>query len=50
VHAALPPGKLAERVLRDAMRLSGFRADVAVEGAGMMAPDMIEPKGTTEKP
>ncbi|MGI9493449.1 MAG: RNA-binding protein [Geminicoccaceae bacterium] len=50
VHAALPPGKLAERVLRDAMRLSGFRADVAVEGAGLMAPDMIEPKGTTEKP
>ena len=50
VHAAFLSGKLAKRVLRDAMRLSGFRPDVAVEGAGMMAPDMIEPKGTTEKP
>ncbi len=50
VHAALPPGKLAERVLRDAMRLSGFSADVAVEGARVLAPDMTEPKGTTEKP
>jgi len=50
VHAALLPGKLAERVLRDAMRLSGFRADIAVEGAGVLAPDLTEPKGTTEKP
>ncbi len=50
VHAALLPGKLAERVLRDAARLSGFRADVAVEEAGLGASDRTEPKGTTEKP
>ena len=50
VHAALLPGKLAKRTLRDAMRLSGFRADIAVEGAEALVPDMTEPKGTTEKP
>lgn len=50
VHAALPPGKLALRVLRDAVRLSGFRADIAVEEAGMQASHRTEPKGTTEKP
>ncbi len=49
VHAALLPGKLAERVQRDAVRLSGFRADVAVEGASK-ASDKTEPKGTAEKP
>ncbi len=50
VHAALPPGKLAERVLRDAVRLAGFRADIAVEEAGLGASEWTEPKGTTEKP
>ena len=47
VHAAMPPGKLAERLLRDAGRLAGFRADFAVEGAEGKAPHQIEPKGTT---
>ena len=31
VHAALLPGKLAARLLRDAERLAGFRRDVVVE-------------------
>jgi predicted RNA-binding protein YlxR (DUF448 family)/ribosomal protein L30E len=50
VHAALPPGTLAERVLRDAVRLAGFRADIAVEEAGRRASERTEPKGTTETP
>ncbi|MGH1480786.1 MAG: RNA-binding protein [Geminicoccales bacterium] len=50
VHAALPSGKLANRVLRDALRLAGFRSDIAVEGAVSSASDRTEPKGTTEKP
>jgi hypothetical protein len=54
VHAALAPGKLAERVLRDARRLAGFRPDVHVEmknaGAGddHSPSDRTEPKGTTK--
>lgn len=50
VHAALLPGKLAKRVLRDAVRLAGFRADIAVEEAGLRVSHRTEPKGTTEKP
>ncbi len=49
VHAALPPGKLALRSLRDAMRLSGFKADIVVEEAGSKASHRTEAKGTTEK-
>lgn len=54
VHAALLPGKLASRLLRDAERLAGFRPDVAVENevaVGRDDPsslDRTEPKGTTE--
>jgi len=54
VHAALAPGKLAERVLRDAERLAGFRSDVrvdltvAVARGGRSPLDRTEPKGTTE--
>lgn len=54
VHAALLPGKLAIRVLRDAGRLAGFRPDVAVEKdiaveGGERSPlYRTEPKGTTE--
>lgn len=54
VHAALAPGKLAERVLRDARRLAGFRPDVDVEmkNAGaegeQSSSDRTEPKGTTK--
>lgn len=50
VHAALPSGKLAERVLRDAVRLAGFRPDIAVEEVNEEASHRTEPKGTTEKP
>lgn len=50
VHAALPPGKLARRLLHDAARLSGFRADIAIEEAELKASHRIELKGTTEKP
>lgn len=50
VHAALPSGKLAERVLRDAVRLAGFRSDIAVEEVRTEASQRTEPKGTTEKP
>ena len=54
VHAALLPGKLATRALRDAGRLAGFRPDVAVEGEVAVGggegspPSRTEPKGTTE--
>lgn len=54
VHAALSPGKLAARALRDAERLAGFRSDVAVEmeaavEGGERSPlYRTEPKGTTE--
>ena len=54
VHAALLPGKLAVRALRDAERLSGFRPDIAaldereVAGGGMAPLHLTEPKGTTE--
>ena len=54
VHAALLPGKLAARVLRDADRLAGFRPDIAIErdvivDRGERSPrDRTEPKGTTE--
>jgi predicted RNA-binding protein YlxR (DUF448 family) len=54
VHAALTPGKLAARALRDAGRLSGFRPDfavemeVAAEGDAGSSPHRTEPKGTTE--
>jgi ribosomal protein L7Ae-like RNA K-turn-binding protein len=54
VHVALAPGKLAERLLRDAERLAGFRPDVHVElnavvtGDGRSSLDRTEPKGTTE--
>jgi predicted RNA-binding protein YlxR (DUF448 family) len=53
VHAALAPGKLAERLLRDARRLAGFRPDVHVELKNAVAEDecspsdRTEPKGTT---
>ena len=53
VHAALLPGKLAARALRDAGRLAGFRPDVAVlkEAAvgrdDQSSLDRTEPKGTT---
>jgi predicted RNA-binding protein YlxR (DUF448 family) len=50
VHAALPPGKLALRVLRDAGRLAGFRADIAVETQEPVSSHRTEPKGTAEKP
>ena len=49
VHAALAPGQLALRVLRDAERLAGFRADVAVERDWPASLRRTEPKGTTEK-
>lgn len=49
VHAALPPGKLAIRTLRDAARLSGFRADIVVEEAESKASHRTEAKGSTEK-
>ncbi len=54
VHAALTPGRLAERALRDARRLAGFRPDVrvdlnvAVEEGERNLFDRTEPKGTTE--
>ncbi len=54
VHAALLPGKLAARALRDAGRLSGFRPDIVVveesevEGGGSTPLHLTEPKGTTE--
>lgn len=54
VHAALAPGKLAERLLRDARRLAGFRSDVHVELRNAVTEDdgspsdRTEPKGTTE--
>jgi len=54
VHAALLPGKLAARIMRDAGRLAGFRPDVVVEKdvvveRGERSPlDRTEPKGTTE--
>lgn len=53
VHAALSPGKLAARALRDAERLAGFRSGVAVEKKtaverGERSPlYRTEPKGTT---
>ncbi|MGI9434578.1 MAG: DUF448 domain-containing protein, partial [Geminicoccaceae bacterium] len=50
VHAALPPGRLALRVLCDAGRLAGFRSDVAVERYEPASLRRAEPKGTTEKP
>jgi predicted RNA-binding protein YlxR (DUF448 family) len=56
VHAALAPGKLATKTLRDARRLAGFRPDVAVEmnvadDRGEVSPQhRTEPKGTTETP
>lgn len=54
VHAALLPGKLAARTLRDAKRLAGFRSDVAVEMDDTVEEGecsslhRTEPKGTTE--
>ncbi|MGI9508410.1 MAG: RNA-binding protein [Geminicoccaceae bacterium] len=54
VHAALPPGKLAARVLRDAGRLAGFRPDVdvdmnvVIEEGERSTLRRTEPKGTTE--
>ncbi len=54
VHAALLPGKLAARTVRDARRLAGFRSDVAVEmevaveEGTCSSLHRTEPKGTTE--
>ncbi len=54
VHAALLPGKLAARALRDAGRLAGFRPGIAVveesadEGGELAPRPGTEPKGTTK--
>ncbi|MGI9499117.1 MAG: RNA-binding protein [Geminicoccaceae bacterium] len=54
VHAALSPGKLAVRALRDAGRLAGFRPDVdvdmnvVVEEGERSILHRTEPKGTTK--
>jgi predicted RNA-binding protein YlxR (DUF448 family) len=54
VHAALLPGKLAVRALRDAERLSGFSPGIAVveesevEGGELAPLHLTELKGTTE--
>ncbi len=54
VHAALLPGKLAARTVRDAKRLAGFRSDIAVEleiaveEGERSSLHRNEPKGTTE--
>ena len=50
VHAALPPGRLAVRLRRDAERLTGFRSDIVVERGAVSPLHRTEPKGTTEAP
>ena len=50
VHAALPPGRLAGRLRRDAERLTGFRSDIVVEKEAVSPLHRTEPKGTTEAP
>lgn len=47
VHAAVAPGGLAQRLLRDVERLAGFRPD-ALDSSGVAAPQRrTEPRETT---
>jgi uncharacterized protein len=47
VHAAVAPGGLAQRLLRDVMRLAGFRPGALDSSGGVAQPRGTEPRETT---
>jgi hypothetical protein len=47
VHAAVAPGKLGQRLLRDVERLAGFRPDALDSSGGAASRRLAEPRETT---